>query len=263
MGNKARVIAVCGKGGVGKTFISASITRILVEDKGLKVLAVDADPASGLALALGFNPEITVDDIRCGLIEKVRSGGGGDREEIVKNLEYEVFRALCEKDNLAFLAVGRPENDGCYCQVNIMLREIIETLAGSFDFIVIDGEAGVEQVNRRVMSAVTDLLLVSDTSLRGIRVAGAIKGVADRVIGYERAGLVLNRIGKLEEGVIPVTRPEIPVIGLIPEDNDIRVADMKGKNMLEVPITPAITAVKELLDNLYFDRLAILNPDQR
>src|SRR4030042_1176130 len=95
---------------------------------------------------------------------------------------YIIKLLLEERGDLAFLAIGRPEKEGCYCQVNDFLREIIESAAKSFDYVVIDGEAGIEQVNRRVMERVTHLILISDASARGINVARTIQSVADKAM---------------------------------------------------------------------------------
>jgi CO dehydrogenase maturation factor len=244
-----RTIAVCGKGGVGKTSISAAITKMLIENKDHKVLAIDADPAVGLATALGFNVRKTVDDIRNNLISRVESVQG-DKREIVFSLDYEVFEALEERDNLAFLAIGRPEKDGCYCQVNSMLKDIIETLTKNFDFVIIDGEAGIEQVNRRVLRRVTHLFLVSDASIKGMNVARTIKEVADQSINYERAGLILNRIRSEEEKSRLSIPPELSIFGTVPEDDVIRDADIAGKSILDITTSKAFDEVKRILGNL-------------
>ena len=137
-----RIIALCGKGGVGKTSVSALLTEILTQDKQKKVLAIDADPAIGLAYALNIKVARTVDDIRSDLISRIEEGEKADKKQIVERLDYEMLEALSEKDNLAFLAIGRPELDGCYCQVNTLLKDMvqagyyspIESLDDAYDF---------------------------------------------------------------------------------------------------------------------------------
>ncbi|MBN1497082.1 MAG: AAA family ATPase [Spirochaetes bacterium] len=245
-----KVLAVCGKGGVGKTSISALIIQLLLNERAGKILAIDADPATGLATALGIQPRKTVNDIRNDLIGRVESGAGGDRRGMIEHLDYEVMTALEERGNLAFLAIGRPEKEGCYCQVNDFLKEIIESAARNFSYVVIDGEAGIEQVNRRVMERVTHLILVSDASARGINVAHTIRSVADSAVLYNTVGIILNRIKDRTE-IEAVRMPDdIPFLGWVPESDAIRTCDISGGSILDLKDDSALIAVKSCIERL-------------
>ncbi len=235
--------ALCGKGGVGKTTISAALVRILSEDTSKKVLAIDADPAVGLSTALGFEPRRTVDEIRSDLIDRAGRGEGADKETLLQQIDYEIFEALDEKENIAFLAIGRPEKAGCYCSVNSFLRDIISTLAEGFDYVVIDGEAGIEQVNRRVMETVDFLLVVSDFSKKGLDVAATIERVAREAVPTSRQGLVINRSREdtLPEGIKLPPAPEL--ICILPESDAVRSMDIKGESIFSLQ-------KKELMDRL-------------
>jgi CO dehydrogenase maturation factor len=245
-----RIIAVCGKGGVGKTSISAALVRGLLAEGSRKILAIDADPAVGLATALGIAVEKTLDDVRNSLIDRLENGAKEDRRDLVSLLDYEVFGALVEEKSLAFLAIGRPETEGCYCQINDILKDIIASIAGSFDYVVIDGEAGIEQVNRRVMETVTDLLLVSDASAKGLNVVKTIREVSARLVEHGRAWLMLNRIrGAAELDRIALPR-EIELLGWVPEDDDIRRTDIEGASLLAMQSSPALEAVAACINRL-------------
>ncbi len=244
------IIAVCGKGGVGKTSISAAIVRMILERGDATVLAIDADPTVGLAAALGIDVAVTLNDVRESLIARLEEGARQDRAGLLSLLDYEVWSAVVEREGLAFLAIGRPESDGCYCQVNDILKDIIGTTAGNFDYVVIDGEAGIEQVNRRVMETVTHLLLVSDASSRGLNVVKTIRDVADRTVKYHRAVMVLNRIAGGEEARGLSLPPGLECAGWIPEDGAIRSADIAGTSVLTLPESPALAAVRGILDRL-------------
>ena len=244
------VIAVCGKGGVGKTSISATLVRILSTDNQNKVLAIDADPAVGLATALGIEVGKTVDEIRSEFIEQLQGGNGGDKAEILNKLDYELFSALAENENLAFLAIGRPEKEGCYCKVNSILKDVISAIVDNFDYVVIDGEAGIEQVNRRVMEKVSHLLLVSDASTKGLNVVKTINRVSAATVEHQRSGLILNRIqGSREFDMISIS-PELDCLGWIPEDDTIRDCDIKGESILELDDCPAIQATRDCMASM-------------
>jgi CO dehydrogenase maturation factor len=247
---KTAVLAMCGKGGVGKTSLSATIVKILSSNPDNKVLAIDADPAVGLATALGIEVSKTVDDIRNDLIRRIDGKEGMDRHEILSWIDYEMLTAIEEHQNLGFLAIGRPEKEGCYCQINHILKDIIASIAYQFDYVVIDGEAGVEQVNRRVMEKVTHLVLVSDQSKKGIQVTKTIQDVSQEAIDYESSGLILNKIRSQEEAdAIPVPE-ELTCVGWIPETDDIRRFDMEGRSVLEMPESEMIIAVESCMKKL-------------
>ena len=247
----AKIIAVAGKGGVGKTSISAAIVKLLVQkypDK--KILAIDADPAVGLSTALGIDVKMTIDDISKEIVETVEDGQTKAAIELLGDARYKIFDALVETDGFAFIAVGRPESAGCYCKINSYLKEVISLISNDFDYVVIDGEAGIEQINRRVMEKVTHLLLVSDASKKGTQVISTIKSVADELVMYEKIGVIINRLP--DESVIPyINTNGIPVLSYIQNDSNLAVFDIEGKNITTLPDDSNIVkGVKEALEKI-------------
>lgn len=247
----AKIIAVAGKGGVGKTSISAAIVKLLVQkypDK--KILAIDADPAVGLSTALGIDVKMTIDDIRKEIVETVEDGQTKAAIELLGDARYKIFDALVETDGFAFIAVGRPESAGCYCKINSYLKEVISLISNDFDYVVIDGEAGIEQINRRVMEKVTHLLLVSDASKKGTQVISTIKSVADELVMYEKIGVIINRLP--DESVIPyINTNGIPVLSYIQNDSNLAVFDIEGKDITTLPDDSNIVkGVKEALEKI-------------
>ena len=246
------IITVAGKGGVGKTSISAAIVRQLVKShSGARILAIDADPAVGLATALNVEVNQTIDDIR----KAITAAGEGDKEkkrakELLGEVNFRIFDAMVEKEGFVFIAVGRPESAGCYCSINAYLKEIISMLSEQFDYVVIDGEAGIEQINRRVMEKVTHLLLVTDPSKKGTQVIQTIKKVADELVMYKELGAVVNRLNdeSLKEYI---NTGEIPVLAYIPDDNELALFDVQGKSILELPDNSnLIIGIKTVLETM-------------
>ena len=231
MEKKPVILAFCGKGGVGKTSLSAICIRLLNEtypDK--KILAIDADPAIGLSTALGVKASSTVDDIRKLFIENVENGDTSAAMELLAEAKYQIYDALVELNNVSFLAIGRPEGAGCYCKVNAYLKGVISLLASNYDYVVIDGEAGIEQVNRRVMEKVTHLILVSDASKKGIDVTRTIKKVASELVVSDYVGLILNRITN-EDIVKKLDLGDLNLLSVILNDEDMVLSDIKGDSV--------------------------------
>ena len=251
MADKAKIITVAGKGGVGKTSICASIVRLLVEkypDK--KILAIDADPAVGLSVALGVDVKLTLDDIRMSIVDSVENGETREAMELLSEARFRIFDALVEMPGFAFLAIGRPESSGCYCKVNSYLKEVISLLANSFDYVIIDGEAGIEQIQRRVMDKVTHLLLITDQSKKGAQVVETIKGVADELISYEKIGVIINRVTNPE--LVGLTQvPGVEILSAIPADAVFAANEIRGRSVLELPADSAVLkGVREALQKI-------------
>ena len=242
MENNATIIALSGKGGVGKTSISAAIVKLLVENfPDKKILAIDADPAVGLSTALGIEVKTTIDDIRKEIVSSVEDGDTKTAIELLGDAKYKIFDALVETDGFAFIAVGRPESAGCYCKINSYLKEVISILSADFDYVVIDGEAGIEQINRRVMEKVTHLLLITDASKKGTQVISTIKSVADELVMYQKIGAIVNRLP--DESVIDhINTNGIPVLSYIKSDKNLVIYDIEGKNITKLPNDSEVVA---------------------
>ena len=240
---ESKIIAMAGKGGVGKTSLAASMVKVLVSafpDK--KILAIDADPAVGLSTALGVDVEITIDDIRKEVVATA--------VELLGEARYRIMDALVEQDGYSFIAIGRPEAAGCYCKINTYLKEVIRILSSNFDYIVIDGEAGIEQINRRVMEKVTHLVLITDTSRKGTQVVQTIRKVADELVMYEQAGVIINRVP--DEAVVQyMDLGDLPVLSVIPSDSSLAEFDLKGENVFYLSDDAAIVrGAREALKKL-------------
>lgn len=249
MSNK--IIALCGKGGVGKTSVSAVMVKILSEKyKDKKILAIDADPAVGLATALGVKESGTINDIREEFIKLADQRRDQEAIEMLHEVKDQIFDKLVETDSFSFLAIGRPESAGCYCSVNDYLRDLITMVCDHFDYVVIDGEAGIEQINRRVMEKVNHLIYVSDASKKGLDVIQTIDKVAKELTIYEQSGVIVNRIHDLNM-VDKINTGDIKMIAAIGEDEIMQSYDIEGKSILGLPTNTNIyKGVYEALEKM-------------
>lgn len=244
---RQKVVAICGKGGVGKTVLSGALVRVLAE-RGVNILAVDADPAMGLSYILGLQADVkTLGNVREDLIRTARTNK--DPEEVADATDYLLLEALIETEKFSFLAMGRSFSKGCFCPINSLLKESIRKLAGNYDVVLVDAEAGVEQINREVMSAMDSIVVIVDTSQRSLHSMGLIQEIA-KDLGLEaEVGVVLNRCvnGEAGDAVKRVSTFGIPFWGMVPEDEGLRRNDATGKSIFDLPFdSPILESAKKV-----------------
>ncbi len=244
-----KVIAVCGKGGVGKTAFTTMLCRILVESgRAGKLLIIDADPALGLPNTLGVTVTRTLGQVREAIIAAARDGDKKDKAEISNLVDYMVFEALEETDRFALLAMGHTDSLGCFCSVNDILRDAIDILSRKFDSIVIDGEAGLEQLNRQVMKKVGTLFILADSSHRGMQTVAYIKDMIDKghVVQCDKVGVVFNRVSADHEDYLSqcATKLGVEIFGFIPQDELVAKYDLLGRPLMDLP--PDTEALRQM-----------------
>lgn len=252
--DQAISIALCGKGGVGKTALSTLIVHGL-RGTGKRILAVDADPAMGMTLALGAGRPKTLGQIREHVIQVARKRDAQETERVADMVDYYLLEALVEREGFSLLAMGRTEVLGCYCPVNSLLREAVETLSASFDLMVLDAEAGLEQVNRKVLRRVDNLVVVSDPSARGFHTAGTMKELVESQSELRpgRIGLVVNRCEPGSEATWEKSAQAqgLELLGTIPEDAKLRDLDRAGESLLDLPAeSGAMRGIRTVLARL-------------
>ena len=240
------IVAICGKGGVGKTVFSALFARAL-RTAGVKpLLLIDADPAGGLVSAIGEKVENTLAGVREKLIASAREADENTKMKLAQQLDYFVLQALVERSDYSLLAMGRSLEKGCFCPANALLREAIDFLSEPFTAILIDAEAGLEQIQRRVTRNVTQIIAISDDSQRS---RDMIEYILE-MVGPKKLAAVTNRVQPNMQN-----RPNsIKLLGSIPEDDILRQFDRNGKSLWELPAdNPAYTAVEKIAAKLGFN----------
>jgi len=243
----SRIVGIAGKGGTGKTTIASLIIDWLVKENKTPVLAVDADPNSTLAQNLGI-------DADKGIVQIVDEFSGGrqnipagtSRQEF---FEYKIQELVNEADGFDLLSMGKPEGPGCYCAVNNILRDLLEKLIKSYNYTVMDNEAGMEHLSRRTARAVEVLLIVSDSSQIGVRSAKRIYDLVKELsITVGRSYLIINRARGSAEDIKPeVDKTGIELAGIIPDDEGLYRLSLKGRPVIELDeSSPAKKAVAEI-----------------
>lgn len=255
----AHVIAVAGKGGVGKTTLTGLIIQYLGEKGKGPILAVDADANSNLNEVLGVEVETTLGEIR----EEVAGAEMASKNPIPSGvskadyMEYKFDDALAESDDFDLLVMGRTQGKGCYCFVNGLLQAQIQRLEKNYPYIIVDNEAGMEHISRGVLPNMETAILVSDCSRRGVQAAGRIAQLIKECNMHPRqVGLIVNRApdGKLNEG----TREEIEkqglhLLGVVPQNDTVYDYDCDGTPTVDLPEdSPVKKAIREIVDKLEF-----------
>ena len=246
------IVAVAGKGGVGKSTLSALMIKVIAERTRTVVMAIDADPNSNLGDKLGMNVEHTIGELREDLLRKAEElSASVSKHELVR---YQMEMAKVEGSNFDLLTMGRPEGRGCYCYINNILRTFIDEAMDSYEYVVIDNEAGMEHLSRRTTKRMDVLLVVSDATKLGVETAKRILALAKGMeIDIGRSILVVNRVQGAVERIV---QQEINNAGFgsvvhLPYDRKVEELSITGSPVVQLDAaSPFYRAVRELVSTL-------------
>ncbi|MHC4756477.1 MAG: ATP-binding protein [Planctomycetota bacterium] len=239
----AITIAISGKGGSGKTTLSAMIMRLLIEQSPGSVLAVDADPNSCLGLTMGVEVTETIAQIREQIKAKGPTNDGVDR---AREFEYGIQQIITEAEAFDLITMGRPEGPSCYCAANNLLRRYMDKLSNAYKFVVIDNEAGMEHLSRRTTDNVDLLCIVAEQTRIGEVTARRILNLTKSLpINIKRTGVIWNRSDEVMD------LEGIESFGAVPYDNAVIEAAEPDKTIFDLEMTsPAFLAVQKILSRL-------------
>jgi len=246
-------IVVAGKGGTGKTLVSALLVRD--QRKHGAVLAIDADPDANLPETLGVEARNTVGQAREKVLDYKTRRNETSTITAEQQFEQHLMESIVEEEDFDLLVMGRSEGEGCYCAVNHILRGIIDTQAKNYPTVVIDSEAGLEHISRRTARDVDVMLVVTDASARGINTARRVAELAGELrVDFGRLLVLVNKITDQTQQIIEKHAKEagLELIGFLPFDHQVVENDALGRPIWELsedqPVVKAASKVFSRLD---------------
>lgn len=233
-------IAVAGKGGTGKTSLTGLLINCLVKENKGPILVVDADANANINEVLGLDIDVTLGQIREEINQREKQGnafpGGMTKAQY---LQYRLNTSVAEGPGYDLIVMGRSEGEGCYCYVNGILREQTDKLSDSYDYLVIDNEAGMEHLSRKTTKHIDTLLLVSDCSRRSIQAVARIRDLSIELnLSIGKVYLIVNKVpnGVLNDGIKEeIEKHNLNLIGVVPLDELIYQYDSDGIPLVKLP----------------------------
>jgi len=249
-----KVIAVTGKGGTGKTAVTAMLIRYLVKSSGKKyrILAIDADPDANLADALGVKVGKTIGDMR-EFMQQARYTTAPETDK-QRLFESKLFEILIEEDGYDLLVMGKPEGSGCYCFVNNLLRGVMDKTVSDYDLTIIDTPAGLEHFSRKTIPDLDELIVVTDESRRGLTTAERIRDLAGEIeLKFKDLYVIVNKVTEDRKDKVLQTAKDLnlKVIGTVPYDEKLAKFDLVGDPLMDLPDdSPAVMEMRKIVGEI-------------
>ena len=228
-------IAVSGKGGVGKTTFASFLIRALA-DRGMRVLAIDADPDANLAQALGVkNSEdiVPIANMKELIEERTEAkvGSMGSFFKLNPQVDDLPDKLSIEVDGIKVMVLGgvKKGGAGCICPESTLLKNLVRHIVlARNEAIVLDMEAGLEHLGRGTAMAVDRLIVVVEPGRRSIETAYQVRRLSED-IGLKQLSLVGNKIrSEKDRAFLQEQMPDFHFLGFIPFASDIIEADLEG-----------------------------------
>jgi CO dehydrogenase maturation factor len=230
------VIALAGKGGVGKTTTAALIVKYLLKNNKTPILAVDADPNSNFAESIGVNIQDTIGSVLADfLINRGELPPGMTKQSF---LELKLHQILKEGKDIDMMSMGTPDGPGCYCAANSILKDYFEKLATNYKYIVVDNEAGMEHFSRKNNSVIDLLIMCSNYSLKGIKTAKRLSDLVDSLgLEIKKRALIVNQAPEQMDNNIlnEIKNTGLLLLGNVVSDHLIEEFEINGRALTDLP----------------------------
>jgi CO dehydrogenase maturation factor len=251
-------IAIGGKGGVGKTTVTALLARCLAAGEKNRVIAIDADPVANLAAGLGIpedNPITPIAELRDLIAERTGAEPGTMGGFFTLNPKVDDIpeRFSKEKDGVKLLVMGTVQSggSGCICPESTILKALMTHLVLYREEVVLmDMEAGVEHLGRATSGSVDALVVVVNPGARSRHAAHKIRQLG-MDIGIKKILILGNRVrGPEDEKLIRESLPGFEILGFIPEHDEIVASDRSGQRPFDEDITVAPKEIFSIAESL-------------
>lgn len=245
-------VALAGKGGAGKTTISATLARLAAR-AGRSVVAVDADANPNLAPALGLPLALaaTLRAVPASLVSR-RPGGAGLTVPIEQVLNQ---YALLGPDGVRLLGMGSPAHadEGCLCSAHAVVSSLLEDLGSPDRLVVVDMEASPEHLSRGTVRHVDVVCLVAEPYYRSLETVRRMAALVAE-LPVERVVVVANKV-RADHDIRAIEefcqRHDLVLVGSVPWSAHVLDADAARVPAVDWPAAaPIVEVVSQLLDTV-------------
>ena len=211
------------------------------------VLGIDADPNNNLGEMLDMKSVSTIVEIIDGISknpDEIPAGMTKDRY-----IDLRIQESLNEGEGFDLLTMGRPEGPGCYCFANNMLRDLIQRLMKNYSHIVIDNEAGMEHLSRRLLREIDTLFIISDSTVIGLRSASRVSELVDELeIKVKNRFLILNKAKEKNLLKTEIDKTGLNLKETLPLNAELEDASIKNKSIFDLSDNnPVLNSIRESL----------------
>lgn len=248
-----KTLVTIGRGGTGKTSFVALTAKYFIDVGDTPLLLVDADPDQNLGEMVGVDlREVGKRTISELLVETfLEQGGTTVGVPPTERIENTIWaRGMYESDLFDFVAVGTKWVEGCYCLPNAALKGALSTLTKNYKYVLIDSPAGLENLNRRIVSKVNDIFDVLDPSKKSFDHVNRAHRIAKEVkMEFERFYVIGGYRFPENMGTQASNTLKFEFLGMIARDEKVEEYVLAGKSLLELPSdSKAYASIKGIMN---------------